>query len=450
MIVEKGGSEMDGIPKTVPDRFDLDRPGLEMHRLAAELFPICRSLTGSGVRQTLGILQRYLPALTLHEVPSGTRVFDWTVPPEWVIRDAYILDPRGKKIVDFQRNNLHVVGYSVPVDCTLTLAELQPHLYSLPDQPDAIPYVTSYYRENWGICLTQRQRDRLVEGLYRVVIDSERIDGFLTYGELLLPGEVEKEIFLSTYICHPSMANNELSGPVVATALAQWLTSAPRRYSYRIIFVPETIGALTYLSHHLEAMKRHIIAGYVLTCLGDERAYSFLPSRGGGTLADRAALCVLRAQQPDFIHYSYLDRGSDERQYCSPGVDLPVASVMRSKYREFPEYHTSLDNLELVTPGGLEGGFAVLRDCLQLLESNRHYRTACPGEPQLGKYGLYPSLGTRDSHLQVCDMINTLAYADGTLDLIALSTVTNVPPGRLYEVVERLGSAGILDEVPSP
>ena len=429
----------------VRQEIDLDSPGHALHALARELFPICRSITGPGVRESLHIIQRYIP-LTLHEVRTGTPVFDWTVPREWRIRDAYILDPQGRKIVDFQRHNLHVVGYSVPVDRTMTLAELQTHLYSLPDQPDALPYVTSYYREHWGFCLTHRQRSTLADGAYRVVIDSELVDGSLTYGELLIPGETDREIFLSTYICHPSMANNELSGPVVATALAQWVASRPRRFSYRIVFIPETIGSLTYLSRHLDTMKRRIVAGYNLTCLGDERAYSYLPSRAGDTLADRAALCVLRAKHPDFIQYSFLDRGSDERQYCSPGVDLPVASVMRSKYRDYPEYHTSLDDLRFVTPAGLAGGFFALRDCLDLIERNRCYRTTCRGEPQLGKRGLYPTIGTRDSHTQVSDMINVLAYADGSRDLIDLSRVTEVPSERLFSVIEKLCAAGLLEE----
>lgn len=424
---------------------DLDNVGKSMHDLMRELFPICRSLTGPGVRQTLKILQRYLP-LTIHEVPSGTRVFDWTVPKEWIIRDAYVIDPDGRKIIDFKQNNLHVVGYSIPVDLVLSREELDKNLHSLPDNPSAIPYITSYYREHWGFCLPHHQRQALPNGNYRVFIDSRFENGYLTYGELLISGKTTQEIFLSTYICHPSMANNELSGPVVATALAQWIAWRQRRFNYRIIFIPETIGSLAYLSRNFEDMKHRVIAGYNLTCIGDERSYSFLPSRAGNTLADRAAMYILRDRHPDFIRYSYLDRGSDERQYCSPGIDLPVASIMRTKYREYPEYHTSLDNMDFVTPAGLEGGFTILRDCIKLLERNRIYWTTCLGEPQLEKYGIYPTIGTRESHQQVMDMLNILAYADGRIDLIDIGTVTRIPDHRLYPVIDKLVQVGLLAE----
>jgi aminopeptidase-like protein len=420
--------------------------GPAMHRLVAELFPICRSITGDGVRETLRILGRHIP-LTIAEVPTGTRIFDWTVPREWNVRDAYVLDERGERIIDFRENNLHVLGYSVPVDKTVSLGELQEHLHSLEDQPDAVPYVTSYYQERWGFCLSHNQRKMLEEGMYRVVIDCDLRDGFLTYGELVIPGASEKEVLLSTYVCHPSMANNELSGPVVTTFLAKWLMSENRRYTYRIVFIPETIGSLTYLSRHLDAMKRNTVAGFNVTCAGDERVFSFLPSRTGDTLADRVALSVLRDEHPEFVHYTYLDRGSDERQYCSPGVDLPVVSVMRSKYREYPEYHTSLDDLGLVTPAGLQGGFSVLRKCLELLERNRTYRVTCIGEPQLGRRGLYPTLGTRASSRQVKVMMDVLAYADGTNDLVGLSDIIHVPVRRLYPVIDRLRTAGLIVEV---
>jgi len=424
---------------------EFEHCGPFMHQLMACLFPICRSITGDGVRETLRILQGLIP-LKVFEVPSGTKVFDWTVPKEWNIRDAYVLDPKGRKIIDFKKNNLHVLGYAVPVDRSLPLSELQEHLHSLEHQPDAVPWVTSVYEERWGFCLAHRERTRLEEGTYRVCIDSELKQGSLTYGELIIPGNSTKEIFISTYICHPSMANNELSGPVVATMLAKWIAREPRRFTYRIIFIPETIGSIAYLSRNLQAMKRNIVAGFNLTCVGDERAYSYLPSRNGSTLADKVALNTLRSKHPDFKQYSFLDRGSDERQYCSPGVDLPVVSLMRTKYREFPEYHTSLDNLELVTPAGLEGSFALHKDCIDLLERNRVYKTRCLGEPQLGKRGLYPTIATQESYRQVADMLNFITYADGSNDLIDISNIIQVPVHNLYPIIDKLIAADLLDE----
>ncbi|QED49207.1 DUF4910 domain-containing protein [Cytobacillus dafuensis] len=417
-----------------------------MYELMSRLYPICRSITGDGVRETLQIIQNHIP-ITIHEVATGTKVFDWEIPKEWNIIDAYILDEEGNKIIDFKDNNLHVVSYSIPVDKYVDLDELQQHLYSIEEQPDAIPYITSYYKERWGFCISHNQRKILKEGKYRVCIDSELKNGHLTYGELILPGNTEQEIFLSTYICHPSMANNELSGPVVTTFLAKWILSKPRKYTYRIIFIPETIGSITYLSKNLEKMKERVIAGFNLTCSGDERSYSYLPSRYGNTLADKVSLNVLKHKHPDYKRYSFLQRGSDERQYCSPGIDLPIVSIMRTKYGEYPEYHTSLDNLDLVTPNGLQGTYDVLKDCIELLEINEKYQSNCLGEPQLGKRGLYPTIGLKITPEEVKNIVNFLAYADGTNDLIDISNIINVPVSDLSPIIAKLYDLQLISEL---
>ena len=370
--------------------------GGEMHELCRELFPICRSITGDGFRQSLAILQKHVPDMRAIEVPTGTKCFDWEVPKEWNIKDAYIITPTGDKICDFKKSNLHVVGYSLPINKVITLDELQEHLYSLPEQPDAIPYITSYYKERWGFCITQKERDQLTPGEYQVFIDSELKNGALIYGELIIPGDSEKEIFISSYLCHPSMANNELSGPIVSTFLAKWITKLEnRKYTYRIIIIPETIGSITYLSRNYQSLKRNVVAGFNVTCIGDDRAYSYLPSRQANTLSDKAALHVLKYMQPEFVSYSFLDRGSDERQYCSPGIDLPVCSIMRTKYGRYPEYHTSLDDLSLVTPTGLFGGYEVLVKAIECLEMDELLSSTVLCEPQLGKRGLYPTISTR-------------------------------------------------------
>ncbi|MGA1823458.1 MAG: DUF4910 domain-containing protein [bacterium] len=417
--------------------------GRDMYALVEKLFPICRSITGNGVRETLKIVQQQIP-IRIHEVPTGTEAFDWTVPKEWNIKDAYVKDEAGNKIIDFKKNNLHVVGYSIPINKTVNLSELQEHLYSLPDQKEAIPYVTSYYQERWGFCISHKERKKLKEGIYNIFIDSELKDGFLTYGELIIPGESDKEVFISTYVCHPSMANNELSGPVVTTFLVKWILNKPRKYTYRIIFIPETIGAIIYLSKNLIAMKKNMIAGFNVTCTGDNRAYSYLPTRNGNSLADKVTLNVLSFKHPNFIQYSFLDRASDERQYNAPGVDLPVCCVMRSKFKAYPEYHTSLDNLNFVSPGGLAGSYEVLKECLKLIEKNRKYKIKCLGEPQFGKRGLYPTISIKYSSNEVKPMMDFIAYADGKNDLIDISNTINVPVWELYPIIEKLMKADLL------
>lgn len=419
--------------------------GADMHQWATDLFPICRSLTGDGVRSTLRYLQQLLPTLKTFEIPSGTRAFDWEVPREWVIRDAYIADIDGNRLVDFKTNNLHIVGYSTSVDAVLNKKELEEHLYSLPEVPHAIPYVTSYYSETWGFCLSHEQRSKLGEGPFRVFINSEHKVGSLTYGELVIPGDTSDEILLSTYVCHPSMANNELSGPVVTTALARWILGLEdRHYTYRIVMVPETIGSVVYLSLHLRHLQEHLKAGWVLTCIGDDRAYSYLPSPSGATFADRVSKKVMSKLNHRFDEYSFLDRGSDERQYCSPGVDLPVVSLMRSKYGTYPEYHTSLDDLSLVTPKGLQGGLDMMKAVIDELESNPRWRSTVLGEPQMGKRGLYPTTSTSTSAHEVYDMMNVLAFCDGTYDTEELASICSIAVSKVEEIVNRLFAAGVL------
>jgi len=397
----------------------------EVYGWARDLFPICRNITGDGVRHTLRYFQKILPALNMHEVPSGTRAFDWVVSPEWNIRDAYLADESGRRVIDFRENNLHVVNYSEPVDTWLTDVDLQPHLYSKPDQPEAIPYVASYCRRAWGFCMRHRGRLKLRPGQYRAVVDSTLEPGHLTYGELLLPGETDKEVLISTYVCHPSMANNEISGPVVVAALARWLASMRRRLSYRIVFVPENIGSNVYLSRNLERMKSRTIAGYVVSCVGDDREYSMLASRFGDTLADKLTRRVLKHHANTIKEYDYLwpNRGSDERNYCSPGVDLPVVSFMRIKYGTYPEYQTSLDDLDFISPAGLGGALEDLAKCITVLESDDTYRQTCLGEPRLGPRGLYPTINKPGSgyESEVTSLMNVIAYCDGNHSALDLT-----------------------------
>ena len=417
--------------------------GVKMYQLAEELFPICRSITGEGIRYTLNRLKKEVPQIVLHEIPTGTKVFDWVVPKEWEISEAYIEDMKGNRIVDFQKNNLHVVGYSVPIDAIVSGDELQAHLYSLPEHPDWIPYVTSYYKERWGFCVTENSRKKLTDNQYHVVIKSKLFDGSLTYAELLIPGQVSDEIFFSTYACHPSMANNELSGPVVQIELAKLLMSRKNKYSYRLIWIPETIGSITYLSKNLDYMKEHIIAGYNITCVGDDRAVSYIQSRKGNTIADRAAKNVLKYIAPDYMEYSYLNRGSDERQYNAPGIDLPVCSICRTKFHEYPEYHTSADDLKLISPKGLEKSYYIYKEIIQALEVNEIYRINCLCEPQLGPRGLYPTECFNRSSIAVKDMMDFIAYADGTMDLIEISDKINVPVKKLDEIAQVLLKANL-------
>lgn len=417
--------------------------GNDMYELAKVLFPVHRSITGDGVRKTLKILQEYIP-ITIREIDSGKQVFDWIIPKEWNIRDAYIKDTSGKKIVDFKKNNLSIVGYSLPINKTIGLEELQEHLHSLPDQPDAIPYVTSYYENNWGFCLPDSTRKTLKNGEYTVVIDSDFKNGSLTYGELIIPGKDDKEVFISTNICHPSMANNETSGPVVATFLAKWALSCSRRYTYRIIFIPETIGAITYLSENLKHMKENVIAGFVLSCIGDNGPYSYVPTKNENTYVDKVVLHTM-SQYDNAKKYSFIDRGSDERQYNMPGIDIPAGCISRSKFCTYPEYHTSLDDLNFVSSEGFNGSYSFMVKCLNAIENNYIYKTKCLGEPQLGKRNMCSPLGTKFSIQSDKTTITAmLTYADGKNDLIDIANKIGQSVEELYCLIDKLMEFGLI------
>lgn len=418
-----------------------------MFGLAEELWPIGRSLSGPGVRETLSILRRELPDLALGVFHTGEQVFDWVIPEEWAVLDAWLVAPDGSVICNYKEDNLSLLGYSTPMMAEVTLDELQEHLFSLPDQPHAVPYVTSYYKRNWGFCLSQEKRDELENGLYRVHIDTSLIDGVLDFGELVIPGKTDREILFSTYICHPSLANNELSGPVLAAALARLVQESDNFFTYRFIFVPETIGSIAYISKNFTELKSNVLAGFVLTCVGDNRVYSYVPSRLGGTVADKVALETLTASGLDFIEYSWLDRGSDERQYCAPGVDLPVCSVTRSKYGEYPEYHTSLDQLgTVVTVEGLQGSYDFYSAVIRRLEDQRFPKINVFGEPQLGKRDLYPTTSMKGVYDEIRGLVDVISFMDGHHSLQEIAAKTNLDTEQVSEIVGKLEMKGLVSQ----
>ena len=413
--------------------------GKEIYSLMCDLFPICRSITGNGVRKTLNKINDIIP-LKINEVPTGTKVFDWTIPDEWNIKDAYVKDQNGNRIIDFKKSNLHVVGYSIPFEGKLRLKELKENLYTLPDQPNLIPYVTSYYEKRWGFCLSNNELLKLKEDLYDVKIDSTLKPGHLTYADLVIDGQTEEEILISTYVCHPSMANNELSGPVISTYLAKYLLELKHKpfYTYRFVFCPETIGSIVYLSQHLDHLKDKVIAGYVVNCIGDPGPFSYLQTKGENSLVDRITLHALKHSNQKYHLYSYLHRRSDERQYNSPGVDLPVGSLMRTKHASFPEYHTSADNLDFVTSNALNDSFKMYVSCIEIFENNRSYETVVLCEPHLGRRGLYPSLSRKGSSTSSRLMKDIISYSDGSNDLLWIADKINLPVWELYPLVDKL------------
>ena len=432
---------------------ELNKSGMKgesMYSLLKTLFPINRSITGEGLRRTLEVIKSIIPELEIKGIRSGERCFDWEVPKEWICKEAYIEDINtGERIVDFKENNLHVVGYSIPVDKIMSFDELKKHLFYREDLPDAIPYVTSYYKPFWGFCISYNQFKKLDrKSKYRVVIKSKFVDGELYYGELLLKGKEDKEVLFSTYICHPSLANDNLSGTVVCTFLAKYLRNKNRRFTYRFILVPETIGSICYISRNLQSLKERVIAGFVVTCVGDEGAFSYIPSRYGNTFADKVALAIFKNCVGNFKQYTYLDRGSDERQYCWPGVDLPVCSITKTKYGEFSEYHTSLDNLSFVTPKGLEESLLLYIKIVEVIENNYIYKTTVMCEPFMSKRDLYPAISSWNAKYDYSKLLlNILAYSDGTNDLIDLSNILGVCPLELIEPINVLVKEKLLKKV---
>lgn len=418
----------------------------EIEKYFDRLWPICRSITGNGLRESLKIVSEIAP-MKLTEIPTGTEVFDWVVPKEWNINDAYILTPSGKKICDFKQNNLHVVNYAIPVSQKLSLDELKKHLYSIPEMPDAIPYVTSYYKEKWGFCITHNELQTLEEGEYTVFIDSTLEAGNLTYGEAVLKGETDREILFSTYLCHPSMANNELSGPLVQAFLYQKIAALPRRkYTYRFLFAPETIGVIAYLHKRGMHFKEKLDAGYVLTCCGDAGDFVYKQSKRIHTLADKSAKHILKNQNIPYSVIPFSVGGSDERQYCSPGFNLPVGSLTRSMYQRYKEYHTSLDDKSFISYDAMEKTVSTYFDFVRALELNEKYLTTIPYcEPQLGKRGLYTSntnpLGSRKF---VHDRMHLLTYTDGEHDLIDIAELKNISVFDLEEHIAPLLEAGVI------
>ena len=424
--------------------------GAEMHALADGLFDLPRSLTGPAYRATLDALERVAGPLERHRFATGERVHDWQIPKEWTIRDAWIRGPDGETVVALRDSTLHVVGYSVPVHRRMSLDELQRHLHSLPEQPSAIPYRTSYYHEDWGFCLADDVRRTLAPGEYEVLVDADLEPGAVELGEAVVSGGGDGEVLFWTYCCHPSMANNELSGPAIVAQLARLVRerAQPPRHTYRFVFGPETIGALAYLSRFGERLRERLVAGYVVTCAGDPAPFTYKRSRRGGTLADRVAEHVLAHADGAAQLLDFFPTGSDERQFCSPGYDLPVGSLMRSMYGTYPEYHTSLDDLDFVTPAALGESLAAYHRMVDALEANETLvGTVLYGEPQLSRRGLYPTTGgAGDARVKLAlqDTLQLLNRCDGTVDLLAIAAAVGRPVWELRAAADVLREHDLL------
>jgi aminopeptidase-like protein len=414
-----------------------NKVGKNILKLCNKLFPVNRSLTGNGVRHTLKELRKINPKLNIFEVKSGKKIFDWKIPYEWNVEDAWIKDPYGSKILDFKNNNLHLMGYSAPIKKKINLFELKKKIFTNKKKPEAIPYVTSYYNKDWGFCMSYKKFKKLKSGKYDVFIDSNfKKNGNLTYGEILIPGKSKKEILLSTYICHPSMANNELSGPCLLIYLSNWIKSFKTKYTYRIIFIPETIGSLIYLKKNFKYLKNKVIAGYVVTCVGDNRNYSYLETRNGNTISDKVAKRVLNSLKKKYSIYTWLSRGSDERNYCWPGFDLPIASIMRSKYGEYLEYHSSLDNMSIVSSKSFNDSFKLYQKVILTIENDVYPITTSIGEPNLGKRGLYHLINKPNlNYSKSSDILNILSYSDGKNSLFDIANKCKLSIYKLKKII---------------
>jgi aminopeptidase-like protein len=426
---------------------DLEDAGGRMHRLVAELYPICRSITGHGLRETLRILGERIP-IERREIASGTAAFDWTIPNEWNIRDAWVKNEAGEKVIDFSRSNLHVVNYSVPVHTRLDLSDLRSRLYTLPEKPDWIPYRTTYYKEDWGFCLAHNELARLEEGKYEVCIDSRLEPGSLSYGECFLPGDREAEILISCHACHPSLCNDNLSGVVLAAELARLLAEVDRVYSYRFLFIPGTIGSIAWLAQNEDRVSA-IHAGLVVACVGDAGSFHYKKSRMGNSLIDRAVVCGLGRRPEGLRVLEYSPYGYDERQYCSPGFNLPVGVLSRTPHGCYEQYHTSADNLDFVTPSGLAGSFDTYVSVLSILECNRRCLNRNPKcEPQLGRRGLYRALGglSKSTEREMA-MLWTLNLSDGSHTLLDIAERSGMPFGIIDEAARLLEAHGLLAEL---
>ena len=411
-----------------------------------KLYPICRSITGRGLEETLKIIKKEFKSMKIYSVKSGTKVFDWKIPPEWNIKNAYVLDKNNKKIIDFKNNNLHLVGYSMPVKRLIKKKELLAHIHVNDKLSNAIPYVTSYYKKYWGFCCTQIDKKKIEinynsNDKFKIIIDSSlNYNGFLKFGEIIIPGKSKQEILISTYVCHPSMANNELSGPIVSMALIDYFQKKKNSKTMRFIFIPETIGSIVYLNKNLSELKKNIVGGYNLSCIGDEKLHSCILSKYNNSPSDYALLKAYKLKKIKFKKFSFLERGSDERQYNSPGIDIPITSIFRTKYGEYKEYHSSLDNFKLVTKKGILGGFNIAKSAIEILQKDIIPKNIYLCEPNLGKRNLYPTLSKNKLNKDSQNFLNFLTYSDGKNNLETISKHIKIKYSeslKIYRLLKR-------------